>query len=342
MIISMRGKCLIAAAACVAGGSLWAGVGQAAPLAGRAAGTTRTGSGVSRAQLFAAVAPPVSGPFGASLEGAAFSSKGQFYFVNATAPAGQPKLLTLNLTTRQATGLYTDSASVLNCIGFAPDGTLYVCDLKGRIARYDPATRQLANVLTSVGGTRFYPNDIAVSSSGDMYISDYQGTPTDPAGRILLRLASGTSEVALSGLAHPNGIVLTPDQAALWVDEDLSGTLDHVAQQLSSPASATPAATLHTASYLSLGANAYADSLTVDGAGNIYMAVYGGAEVLEFSPDGTQVGRVVFPASAPKVTHVAIEPGTRNAFVTTAGPDGGYIYTFQALAAAPAGQPNGG
>lgn len=72
------------------------------------------------------------------------------------------------------------------------------------------------------------------------------------------------------------------------------------------------------------------------------MAVYGGAEVLEFNPEGIQVGRVVFPSSAPRVTHVAIKPGTRQAFVTASGPGGGYIYTFQALAAAPAGLPNGG
>jgi hypothetical protein len=39
---------------------------------------------------------------------------------------------------------------------------------------------------------------------------------------------------------------------------------------------------------------------------------------------------------------VAIEPGTNRAFATASGPGGGYIYTFQALAAAPAGAPNGG
>lgn len=39
---------------------------------------------------------------------------------------------------------------------------------------------------------------------------------------------------------------------------------------------------------------------------------------------------------------MAIEPGTNRAFATASGPGGGYIYTFQALAAAPAGAPNGG
>lgn len=336
MRISLRAKWLVVAATCVAAGALWVGVSQAetAPVDTVSDGT---------AQLFATVAPADPGVFGTSLEGAAFDSRGRFYFVNTTAPSGQPKLMSLDLRSRKVTDLYTDSASMLNCIGFGPTGTMYLCDLKGqKIVSFDPGTGKLTDVLTSVANTPFVPDDITVDKSGDMYIADYQGTPTAPTGRILLRTATGPAVVALTGLSHPNGIVFTPDQTALWVDQDLSGTLDHVAEQLSSPASTTPAPTLHTASYLNLGANAYTDSLTVDGQGNVYMAVYGAGEVLEFNSSGVQVGKVMFPRSVPNVTHVAIQPGTRTAFVTASGPGGGYIYTFQALAAAPANTPNGG
>lgn len=325
---------------CVAAAALGAGVGSAS----QTASSPKTSAAAdSDADLFATVAPADPGVFGTSLEGAAFDSHGRFYFVNTTAPAGQPKLMSLDLGTREVTDLYTDSASMLNCIGFGPQGTMYLCDLKGgRIVSYDPAAKKLSNVLTCVAGTSFVPDDLAIDRSGTMYIADYQGTPTAPTGRILLRQADGTAQVALTGLAHPNGIVLAADQSAVWIDRDLSGTLDHVAYQLSSPAATSPTPTLHTAAYLSLGANAYTDSLTVDGAGNIYMAVYGAGEVLEFDPNGNLVGQVHFPSSAPRVSHVAIQPGTRNAFATASGPGGGYIYTFQALAAAPANTPNGG
>jgi lactonase len=298
---------------------------------------------VAHAKLFATVAGTDPGPFGTSLEGAAFDRSGRFYFVDTTAPAGKPKLMSLNLGNRKVTGLYTDSGSMLNCVGFAPSGTMYLCDLKGRrVVRFDPATRSLTTVLTKVNGTPIVPDDLAIDKSGTMYVADYQGTPTSPTGRIVLRAANGTTQVALAGLAHPNGLALAPGQTSLWTDQDLSGTLDHVAEQLSSPAATTPTVTLHTAAYLSLGANAYTDSLTTDGQGNVYMAVYGAGEVLEFSPSGVLTGKVTFPASAPNVTHVAIQPGTRTAYVTASGPGGGYIYTFQALAAAPAGTPNGG
>jgi lactonase len=337
MIRSLRIALLVAAVTGVAAGSLSAGVSQAAPRPAPPDGGTVT------AQLFAKVAGPDPGVFGTSLEGAAFDSHGDFYFVNTTAPAGQPKLMSLSLGTRKVSDLFTDANSMLNCIGIGPDAALYLCDIRGRrVVRFDPATRQLNDVLTSINHSPFVPDDLAIDKSGDMYIADYQGTPTAPTGRIVLRSPDGSARVALTGLAHPNGIVLAPDQTSLWIDEDLSGTLDHVAEQLSSPAATTPAVTLHTAAYLSLGADAYTDSLTTDGQGNVYMAVYGAGEVLEFNSAGIQVGRVLFPRSVPRVTHVAIEPGTRHAFVTASGPGGGYIYSFQSLAAAPAGVPNGG
>lgn len=325
------------AISCMAAVALWVGVGQAASQPG----TTATSGDTAR--LFAKVTGTDPGIFGTSLEGAVFDGSGRFYFVDTTAPDGQPKLMSLDLDTREVTDLYTDTGSMLNCIGFGPGGTMYLCDLKGRrVVSYDPGDRRLTTVLASVDGRPIVPDDLTVDRAGDMYVADYQGTPTAPTGRIVLRTAAWDASVALRGLAHPNGIVFTPDQTALWIDRDLSGTLDHVAYQLSSPASATPVATLHTASYLSLGASAYTDSLTVDGAGNVYMAVYGGAEVLEFDPHGVRIGRVRFPAGVPNVTHVAIQPGTRRAFATASGPGGGYVYTFQAIAPAPANQYDGG
>lgn len=349
----------VAAAATFAGlvaALLWAaaGSGQASSLAARgtpAAGNpARTASPpgdaalrVLTARFFAKVTGPDPGPFGTNLEGASFDRQGRLYFVNTTAPAGAPKIMTLDLAARKVTSLYTDSSSQLNCLVFGPGGTMFLCDLKGgRVVRFSPSSGTLSTVLDRVGNTSLIPDDLAIDRDGDMYIADYRGTPTAPTGRILLRQPGGTASVVLTGLAHPNGIVFTPDEHALWVTEDLSAKLDQVAEQLSSPAATTPVPTAHTAAYLNLGADAYADSLTIDGEGNVYMAVYGGREVLIFSPAGIQIGRVELPPSAPRVTHVAIKPGTRQAFVTASGPGGGYIYTFTALAPAPAGRPNGG
>ena len=328
----MRRPWLVVAAVGVVAASLWVGVGQAEP---------QHQPGPARAKLFATVTGVDPGPLGTGLEGAAFDAKGNFYFVDTEAPSTQPKLMTLDLKSRKVTGLFSDSASMLNCIGFAPDGTMYLCDLKGKVDTFNRATGTLTDVLDSAALGPIVPDDLAVAPNGDVYIADYQGTPSDPPGRIV-RLSGGKADVQLSGLSHPNGIVFAPDYSGLWIDQDLDNTLDHVANQFRNPANLALTPIPHTASYLSLGANAYTDSLTVDGAGNVYLAVYGAGEVLEFNPQGVQIGTVTFPASAPNVTHVAIQPGTRRAFVTASGPGGGYIYTFPALAAAPANTPNGG
>lgn len=345
-----------AAGACLVAALLWTatGSGRASPLAPRRTSAADSSAAVPSppwgathrvltARFFAKVAGPEPGPFGTNLEGASFDRQGRLYFVNTTAPAGAAKIMTLNLATRKVTSLYTDSSSQLNCLVFDRSGTMFLCDLKGgRVVRFNASSRTLSTVLDRAGHSSLIPDDLAIDQAGDMYIADYRGTPTAPAGRIVLRQADGTASVVVTGLAHPNGLVFTPDEHALWVTEDLPAKLDQVAEQLSSPAATTPAPTVHTADYLNLGADAYADSLTTDGAGNVYMAVYGGREVVIFSPAGIQIGRVELPASAPRVTHVAIKPGTSDAFVTASGPGGGYIYTFTALAPAPAGSPNGG
>lgn len=331
-----RTTAIITAAGLLAAGLLWANAGHGT--------STRTPQGerTTTARLFAKVAGPDPGPFGTSLEGLSFDSHGRLYLVNTTARKREPKIMRLSLTTHKATGLYEDGHSKLNCVGFAPHDVMYLCDLEGRVVRFDPATHKLTTVLRRVAGTTLVPDDMTVDDDGDMYIADYRGTVSAPTGRIVLRQANGEASVVVGGLAHPNGITLTAAQDALWVTEDLPGKLDHVAQQPSSPANTTPVPTVHTADYLSLGGAAYADSLTVDGKGDLYLAVYGAGEVLEFAPSGTEIGRVRLPSLAPRVTHVAIEPGTRRAFVTASGEKGGYVFTFQALAAAPKGRPNGG
>ena len=338
MKLSMRRPWLVAGAVAVVAASLWVGVSQAATQPD----ARQHQPGSTQAQLFATVTGVDPGPLGTGLEGAAFDANGRFYFVDTEAAPGAPKLMTLDLATRKPSTVYTDQTSMLNCVGFAQDGTLYLCDLKGRVDTLNRATGTLTDVLDGTSGLGpIVPDDLAVAPNGDVYIADYQGTPDDPPGRILT-LSGGRSATDLSGLSHPNGIAFTPDYSGLWIDQDLTNTLDHVAYQFRNPANLTPTPIPHTASYLSLGANAYTDSLTVDGAGNVYLAVYGAGEVLEFDQQGRRIGTVTFPPSAPNVTHVAIQPGTRRALVTASGPGGGYIYTFQALAAAPSGQPNGG
>jgi lactonase len=309
----------------------WVGVGNAL------ADTTMHPAHAS-AHLVDKVADDGTGPAGTSLEGASFNGRNdELYFADTTAATGAPKLLALNLATAQLTDLYTDSSSALNCIVFRPSGIAYICDLGGhRIARFNPPTRRATFLHTNVKGQPIIPDDLTFNRRGDMYITDYRGSRRQASGSIVERTPSGALHVLVAHLVHPNGIALSPDGHTLWTDEDLLGKLVKITL---SPRGAPRTQTL---SVPGIQPREYTDSLTTDSAGNIYMAVYGGDRVDVFDPAGRLERVVRVPASVPRVSHVAIKPGTRHAYLTTAGPSGGYIYTFRALAPAPAYEPNGG
>ena len=304
--------------------------------------TKRNGTPVVTAHFFAKVAkadPPSVYSYGTNLEGASFDRRGNFYFVNTTAQSGEPKIMRLSLRTKKVSSLFTNAASAFTCVVFAPSGAIYVCDLgTGTVYKFNEAQRSLSPVLKDVDGTGVAPDDLAIAPDGTLDVTDYQGTPTNPVGRVISVRPNGAVKVVVSGLAEPNGIAFAAGGKALWLSEDLMNRLDLLA--LSPFGAPTPA--LHVAQYLPLGAYQYADSITTDGAGHAYEAIWNGAEVLIYNADGRTIGRVVLPQRARWVTHVAIKPGTRRGFITTAGPGGGYIYTFRALAAATPDQPNGG
>jgi sugar lactone lactonase YvrE len=102
--------------------------------------------------------------------------------------------MTLDLATRKVTSLYTDSSSMLDCLVFDHDGTMYLCDIKGeRVVRFNPSSRTLTTVLDRVGNSSLIPDDLAIDQAGDMYIADYRGTATAPTGRIVLRQANAAA-----------------------------------------------------------------------------------------------------------------------------------------------------
>jgi len=300
---------------------------EAAPRSKGKPGSGRT----QQARLVAKVAaadPPSAFSYGTNLEGATFDPQGRLDFVDTTAPPGQPKILRLNLETKKVTTLYSDDSSAFTCLAFDSENRMFLCDLGGgRIVRYHPQSHSLSKVPVHVPGA-IAPDDLAFDRADDMFITDYQGTPNEPTGRVIRRAPSGASSVLLDGLAEPNGIALTPDESAFWLSEDLANRVDYV----SLSAFGTGTAILHVAQYLDIGAAAYADSITVDRAGNAYEAIWNAGEVLVYNPGGMIFGKVTLPKSAPWATHVAIKPGTRQAYVTTAGPGGGYIYRFKSLA----------
>lgn len=332
---------LLGAAATVAA---TAAAGASSPTAASSKATSSSrgkahGRRVIVASPVAKVAPANQNPFfsvpTALLEGPAFGPNGNLYFLDFTAQAGKPKILQLDLRSKKTTPVYTDSTSIFSSLQFSPhDGKIYVTDFTGKIDALNPDGTGFHTVFSGpVQGRSVVPDDIAFNPAGDMYVADFQGTPWNPIGRVIRFDADGQNPVVLQGgLSQPNGISFTPDFSGLWVSEYSLGREDHLALSADG-ASITGGSVGMTAN---LGQSGGFDSNSVDSAGNVYQCVPRLGKVLVWNQDGDLVKTIVLPRNVPTtenlVTNLAIKPGTTDGYITVGGPDGGFIYSFRALA----------
>jgi lactonase len=94
-----------------------------------------------------------------------------------------------------------------------------------------------------------------------------------------------------------------------------------------------------------LGRQSAADDISFDPQGNFYQCLAFDGKILIWNSVGDLLRTVRIPQNLPQSellsTNLAIKPGTTTAYVTVGGGNGGYIYTFQALAKGIA-QSNGG
>ncbi|HEY3632751.1 MAG TPA: SMP-30/gluconolactonase/LRE family protein [Jatrophihabitantaceae bacterium] len=316
------------------------------------AGAQRAGVSIIVARQLAQVAPvdpPVPGnaALGTVLEGPAFGPDGLLYFVRATAPSGQPKIIAFDPMTRRSRGIYTDDHSILSSVQFSPaDGKLYATDFTGAIHRLNRDGTGFTTVVSGpVLGSPMVVDDLAFDRSGAMFAVDMRGTPWSPVGRLIRFDPDGSHPtLLLDGLAAPNGISFTPDFSALWVSEFTAGREDYLPLSGDHTAIATGIGAGHIGMYISVG-QAQLDSNAVDTAGNIYQCVFDGGEVRVFTPDGSLVAKIVVPQTLPRdellTTNLAIKPGTRAGYLVVGGHSGGFVYSFKSLA--PGGwQSNGG
>lgn len=288
-----------------------------------------------RAELVAKVAEPHRSPYWTLLESPTFGPDGKLYFVHLFGPPRSPKIARLDLATKTVEGLYWDDVSQLSSIHFSPhNGKIYATDIgSGEVKRFDLQTRTMTTVFSGqIEGRRVHSDDIAFDASGNMYVSDVDGTVAQPTGRVVRLDPDGANpEVLLSSIASGNGIAFSPDYATLWLTEARRAQI--TATNFADGGKRVLGTTV--AIHLQAGGQ-MADSLAVDSAGNLYQAVVNG-QIQVYSPDGQLLAIIRPRTSGPKaplfLTNLAIKPGTRDGYLVTGGETGGYVYRFTALAA---------
>ncbi len=141
------------------------------------------------------------------------------------------------------------------------------------------------------------PNDVAVSSDGVIYFTDPPFGVSEEEKELeingVYRLKSnGQVELLYDQMARPNGIVFSPDEQTLYVNDLSSG------QILSFDVTSDGNVSLPN-KFASVGAvneTGAADGMVVDSEGRLYSTGPGGIYV--FSPQGQQLEKIALPVRA--------------------------------------------
>ncbi|CAL9659307.1 Lactonase drp35 [Streptomyces sp. enrichment culture] len=269
------------------------------------------------------------------LEGPVFDEDGKLLVVDVTAPAGEPKVLRVDVRKRTSEPVYTDDRGAYTSAQFSPyDGRIYLTDFAhGDIVSLAPDGGDPRTFFSGeVDGARMNPDDLAFDQEGNLYVSDSRGMSEGEAKGRVVRIdrAGKDATVLADGLSAPNGISFDADHRGLWFSELTQNRISYLLLD-----GEGAVASRHTAVRVD-GGVAQTDSIAVDADGNLYQGLHGRPAMAVYSENGGRLATVEVPARAAEglesATNVAIAPGGRKAYMTVSGPDGGYLYTFDALA----------
>ncbi|MFJ8787919.1 SMP-30/gluconolactonase/LRE family protein [Streptomyces sp. NPDC102462] len=268
------------------------------------------------------------------LEGPVFDKDGRLIVVDVTAPAGEPKVLRVDVRKKRSQALHTDSRGAYTSAQFSPyDGRLYLSDYAhGEIISLAPDGSDPRTFFSGpVDGAQMNPDDITFDRNGNLYVSDSRGLSTgETHGRVVRVSRDGrTATVLARDLAATNGISFDADYRGLWISELTENRISYL--RLSDEGRA---AARHTAVRVD-GGLAQTDSIAVDADGNLYQALHGRPAMLVYDRYGRRLATIEIPARAKgleSATNIAITPGGTTAYMTVSGPAGGFLYRFDALA----------
>lgn len=268
------------------------------------------------------------------LEGPTLDKDGNLFVVDVTAPAGEPKVMRVDVAKKTSKKVHTDDRGSYTSAQFSPhDGRLYLTDYAhGEIVSLDPDGSDPKTVFSGkVDGAQMNPDDLAFDKKGNFYLSDSRGLSEGKAHGRVVRIdrESKKAEVLADGLASTNGISFDENYRGLWFSELTQNRISYLPLG-GKPGQAAP----HTAVRVD-GGIAQTDSIAVDADGNLYQALHGRPAMAVYDKHGDRLGTVEIPGGdkgLESATNVAIKPGGTTAYMTVSGPAGGYVYTFEALA----------
>ncbi|GAA2014329.1 hypothetical protein GCM10009839_06530 [Catenulispora yoronensis] len=206
----------------------------------------------------------------------------------------------------------------VGCLGLTEDPRILIAGLRTGWHLLDldsGALRFLADPEADRPSCRF--NDGSVDPAGRFWTGSLEDGETRPVGR-LYRL-DGTADAAVTvadeGFYCSNGIDWSPDGRWMYFVDSRADVIHRYAFDAATGALGPRHVFADTSDLAGIP-----DGLRVDAAGDVWCAMWDGAQIVRFSPDGTVAGRL--PVPVPRPTSVAFGgPGLRTMFITSASID---------------------
>ncbi len=263
------------------------------------------------------------------IEGPAFDLEGNLI---VTAPP-QGTVYRID-TQKRISRIFEQEGVIVDGAAFHRDGRLFIVCISGELLTMNPDGSDVNFLYPKYHDESLAMNDLVFDDHGNIYVTDFKGTPVDPIGGVF-RLSSDFKAVipVLIGLASPNGISITPEGNALWVGETTGNRITRIAL-LEDGVTIHPMESV-THVFYSTGM-AGPDSNKVDKDGNLYQAIMGQGRVLVLNRMGIPVANVVIPGHEEgrclRTSNLAFKPGTDEGYITASGEGGAWICRFKGLA----------
>lgn len=194
--------------------------------------------------------------------------------------------------------------SIGNAIRFNAQGDMFIADYVNHNVLKVSAADKSVSVFAHDDNMN-QPNDIVLADSGVIYASDPNWA--DSTGQLWRVDTDGATQLLEANMGTTNGIELSPDGRVLYVNESVQRKVWRY--------DVTPGGDIANKQLFYSFADFGMDGMSVDVAGNLYIARYGAGQVAVLSPNGELLRTVSLTGQHPTNITFGGDDGKR-AFVT--------------------------
>src|SRR6476659_8787783 len=228
------------------------------------------------------------------IEGPSFDADGNLYIVDI--PFGR----IFKIAPDRKWSLVVEYEGWPNGLKIAADGRILVADYRRGIMELDARAGRMYQVLASRNSESFRGcNDLHIAANGDIYFTDKGPTGLhDPTGRVYRLKADGRLDCLIDTGISPNGLVLDPQEAVLFV----AMTRDNAVWRMPFMKDGSIS---KVGRFCSMFGPSGPDGMTMDKDGRLFVAHASLGHVFVFAPNGECIARIKSCAGQ-SCTNVAI------------------------------------